>query len=109
MSEALVECIHASCGTQMRPGDRLLDLSVDLSRGFSQGCPPISFYRVVLRETLWLRRLMAKPGTACGPDEATAIFTTEPDEPMDGAAARPVRIATAGIIYHAGMWSGGTH
>ena len=109
MSEALVECIHASCGTQMRPGDRLLDLSVDLSRGFSQGCPPISFYRVVLRETLWLRRLMAKPGTACGPDEAMAIFTTEPDESVDGAAARPVRIATAGIIYHAGMWSGGTH
>jgi hypothetical protein len=34
-----------------------------------------------------------------------AIFSSEPDEPLDGAPARPLRITTAGIAHHSDMWS----
>ncbi len=93
----------------MRAGDRILDLSVDLGSTFAQDCPPISYYRMVLRENLWLRTLAVTAGTNWEITQPIAIFSTEPDEPVEGSIGRPVRSAVAGIVYHPGMWSGGAH
>ena len=109
MSGALIECIYARSDTQMRAGDKILDLSVNLGSAFSQDCPPISYYRVVLRENLWLRRLAVTAGTNWDMAEPLAIFSTAPDEPLEGTVARPVRSAVAGIVYHTDMWSGSAH
>jgi hypothetical protein len=106
MSGALIECVHAQPATALKIGDKLFDISVDLSSAFSQDCPPISYFRVVLRERLWLRRLPLRPGDHCAVDGLLAVFSTEADEPDDGAAARQVRTAIAGIVWHAGMHSG---
>lgn len=109
MSGALIECIYARSETQMKAGDKILDISVDLGSAFAQDCPPISYYRLVLRENLWLRWLAATVGTNWDMTQPLAIFSTTPDMPLEGSVARPVRSAVAGIVYHADMWSGGTH
>ncbi len=109
MAAGRIECVHAACGSQLRSGDRILDLSIDLSGAFSQDCPPVSFYRLVLRETLWLRRISVPLGITCALDQPVAVFSSDPDEPTEGEIARPVRVAAAGIVYHSGMWSGSDH
>lgn len=106
MSAAVVECIHAQIGAPLRIGHKLLDLSVDLSSAFAQECPPVSFFRLVLREPVWLRRLDVVPGQSCQPGELMALFSSEESEDLGQPSQRPVRTATAGIVYHQGMWTG---
>jgi hypothetical protein len=106
MSGALIECIYAVSGTPMRAGDKILDLSIDLGQAFAQECPPISYYRLVLRENLWLRRLEVTAGVSWDTARPLAIFSSDPDEPTDATPGRTVRSAVAGIVYHTGMWSG---
>lgn len=106
MSGATIECVYAACNTRLQSGSKIFDISIDLGSALAQECPPISYYRLVLRETLWLRRLDASPGLLWDPNMPLAIFTTHPDESLADSITRPVRIATAGIIYHDGMWSG---
>lgn len=107
MSGALIECVHVASGARLQAGSKLFDVSVDLGGAFAHECPPISYYRLVLRETLWLRHLAVAPGMRWEMDDPLAILTLDPDEPLTGGAIRPARIAAAGIVYHDGMWSGG--
>jgi hypothetical protein len=79
---------------------------VDLSSAFSQDCPPISYYRVVSRERVWLRKIEVAAGDSIDVSGLIAIFSTEADELEGGVISRPLRITTAGILYHAGMLSG---
>ena len=105
MTAGVIECLYAEDGAALKVGDKLLDLSVDLSSGFSQYCPPISYFRVVVREKVWLHRLLVKPGQNCDVGELLGIFSTEPEAAADQAPGRPLRITTAGIAYHSNMWS----
>jgi hypothetical protein len=105
MNAAVVESLYAKAGSEMKAGDKLCDLSVDLSSGFSQYCPPISYYRVVVREKVWLQELLVGPGDSCDVGQLVAVFGTEQDDPREGATARPLRITTAAIAHHSGMWS----
>jgi hypothetical protein len=97
MTEASIERRYAEPGDALGIGTRLLDLRVDLSSAFSQDCPPISFYRIVMRERAYLRELRPADGVPCPIGELIAIFSTEPDEPVGGVPARAIRVATAGI------------
>jgi len=106
MSGATIECLHAEPGLSLKPGAKLLDLSVDLSAAFAQECPPISFFRVILREPAVLRRIDVVPGQHCAIGTVIALFSLTPDDPVDGPADRPVRLATAGIMHHSEMWTG---
>jgi pyruvate/2-oxoglutarate dehydrogenase complex dihydrolipoamide acyltransferase (E2) component len=106
MVEARIECLHAKLGEALKSGAKLLDLSVDLSNNFSQDCPPISFFRIILRENAVLREIRPAVGDLCPTGALIAVFSTTPDEPLDQPPARGVRFATAGIIRHTGMWTG---
>ena len=106
MTGATIECVHAAAGSGLKSGARLLDLSIDLSSAFAQECPPISFFRVILREPAVLRRIDAAPGQYRELGEVIALFTPTADDPVDSPADRSVRIATAGIMHHADMWTG---
>ena len=106
MSEAIIESLHAVPGTPLKTGAKLLDLSVDLSGAFAQDCPPISFFRIVLRETVALRRFLVEPGVSCKAGDLIAIFSTSLDEADDAEVQRGVRIAIAGIMHHADMFTG---
>jgi pyruvate/2-oxoglutarate dehydrogenase complex dihydrolipoamide acyltransferase (E2) component len=106
MPEAVIECLHAVPGASLKSGDKLLDLSVDLSSSFAQDCPPISYFRIVMRESVVLREFHVTRGQACKVGELIAVFSTVADETKDRSAQRGVRIATAGILHHSGMWTG---
>lgn len=105
MNAAIMECLYATAGSALKTGDKLCDLSVDLSSGFSQYCPPISYFRVVVREKVWLRKMLVVPGDSCDVGQLLAVFTVEQDDPDEAVPARPLRITTAGIAHHSGMWS----
>jgi hypothetical protein len=106
MSEALMECLYATPGSALKTGDKLLDLSVDLSRNFSQECPPISFYRIIIREKAFLREFRVARGQSCKVGELIAVFSTEAEEAIDSPAQRGIRFAQAGIVYHSNLWTG---
>jgi hypothetical protein len=106
MTTALIERVYCVEGDELLLGAKLLDVSVDLSGAFAQNCPPISYYRMVLRDRLWLRKLLIAPGVHYAAGAQVAILSTEKDEPLEGPPARAARCMTAGIVYQDGMWSG---
>jgi hypothetical protein len=106
MDTALVETVHLGRGSAAKLGAKLLDLSIDLSSAFSQNCPPVSYYRLVLREAACLREICVAAGDRLAPGDRIALLTSTADEAIGGTPVREARIMTAGINYHDGMWSG---
>jgi hypothetical protein len=106
MSSARVECLYVQPNDALKTGSKLFDLGVDLSSAFAQECPPVSFFRIVLREPVFLRTLNVIRGQLCEVGELVALFSTEPSESLDVAPAREIRFAVAGIIHHDGLWTG---
>ena len=107
MTTALVDTIHAAEGNSLAIGAKLLDLVVDLSAAAPHDCPPIMCYRIVLRERVWLRRLVVASGDNLEVGATIARFSTEPDEPLAGEPARGLRVSVAGIIGQSNWWSAG--
>jgi hypothetical protein len=105
MSAGMVECCYASENSPVKLGDKLFDLRVDLSAGFSQYCPPISYFRVVAREKGILRQLLVKPGDNVNVGDLLAVFSETADEQTADQPVRPLRVTTAGIAHHSAMWS----
>jgi pyruvate/2-oxoglutarate dehydrogenase complex dihydrolipoamide acyltransferase (E2) component len=105
MTSGVIEAIHADVGTNMKSGSKLVDVSVDLSAVAPQDCPPVSLYRLVVRDRLWLRSLAVARGDEIPVGAPLAQFTTEADEPLDVAPARQPRITIAGIVFPADAWS----
>ena len=105
MTAGMVECCYVSENSPLKLGDKLFDLRVDLSAGFSQYCPPISYFRVVAREKAILRQLLVTPGDNVNVGDLLAVFSETADEEITGQPARPLRVTTAGIAHHPDMWS----
>jgi pyruvate/2-oxoglutarate dehydrogenase complex dihydrolipoamide acyltransferase (E2) component len=105
MSSGTIESCYLEVGSPVKAGQKLFDLSVDLSSGFSQYCPPISYFRVVARESGWLKKLLVKPGDNLNVGDLLAVFSSAAEESEDGTPERPLRVTTAGIAHHAGLWS----
>jgi hypothetical protein len=105
MTSGVIEAIHAGVGTSMRGGSKLFDVSVDLSAIAPQDCPPVSLYRLVMRDHVWLRTLSVAPGDEVPVGAPLAQFTVEADEPLDVVPARQARITIAGIVFPADAWS----
>ena len=98
MTTAIVEDVYADEGAVLAVGAKLLDITVDLSAAASHDCPPISHYRLVLREPARLRRVLVRRGDEPAVGAPLALFTTDPDEPLDTKAGRPLRVAIAAIL-----------
>lgn len=98
MRTATIDRIHVAIGAAMPVGSKLLDLTIDLSAAAPHDCPPIGHHRLIVRDRLWLRRLDVATGDKPEVGASLALFSTEPDEPLDGAPVRQVRLAIAGII-----------
>ena len=105
MTTAVIETVYAADGTALRPGAKLFDLSVDLSKSIPHDCPPISYFRLALREAVWLRRLVVAKGDELDVGAPLAQFSTAPDEPLEGDSARAPRVTIAGIIFRPDWWS----
>jgi hypothetical protein len=104
MTTAVVRTIHAEVGALLPIGAKFIDLSVDLSAAMPHDCPPISLYRFALRDRVWLRKLAVAPGDGIAVGSAIALFTTSPDESIEGDPARSVRVTIAGILDRTGWW-----
>jgi len=98
MTTAVIDLIHAQIGAPLPVGGKLMDLTVDLSAAAAHDCPPVAHYRLVVRERAWLRRLDVAPGDEPEVGASLALFSTEPDEPLDTAPVRQVRLTVAGVI-----------
>jgi hypothetical protein len=96
--------LHAAEGDLLGPGAHLADVSLDLSAGVAHDCPPISTYRIVLREPLWLRRLLVGQGEDIGSGASLALLTTTPDEAIEGPPARAARVTIAAILHQSDWW-----
>lgn len=103
---ARVARIYPSEGAQLRRGDRLFDLTVDLSGGVTRDCPPISSCRIVLREDVWLRRLMVAPGEELGEPAVLALISTDPDG-AEEPAMREARVTVATMLLPGDWWASG--
>lgn len=104
MTTAIIDAIHATEGDALPLGGKLLDLTVDLSAAAPHDCPPISHYRLAVRDRAWLRRLDIAAGGEPETGASLALFSTDPDEPLDGAPTRQIRVAIVGIIPQS-AWS----
>lgn len=98
MSSAIIDRIHATEDSELPIGGKLFDLMVDLSAAAPHDCPPIVYYRIVVRERVWLRKLVVRRGDDAKTGSALALFSSEPNEPLEGQPVRQVRVAIAGII-----------
>ncbi|MBS0410295.1 MAG: hypothetical protein JSR86_10305 [Proteobacteria bacterium] len=98
MTDAIVGVVHAAEGAAIPVGGKLMDLTVDLSAAAPHDCPAISHFRVTVRDRAFLRRLDVARGDTPRVGQPLALFSTEPDEPLDGPPARAVRVAIVGVI-----------
>ncbi len=104
MDAAVVRRTYAEVGTELAPGGKLVDLSVDLSAVAPHDCPPVSLYRIALRERVWLRTLEVARGDSIQAGSIVARFSTTPDEPLAAPVSREVRITIAAISQPPEWW-----
>jgi hypothetical protein len=104
MTAATIEAVYARAGDALAVGAKVCDLTVDLSAVAAQDCPPISHYRLVLRERAWVRDVAAAPATDAAVGATLMRLTTSPDEALDGAPAREARVSIAGILAQTEVW-----
>jgi hypothetical protein len=105
MTTARIEAVYVATGQELGVGARLADITVDLSSLAAQDCPPISHYRLLLRERLWVRELAMAAGDDLTVGALLARFSQDPHEPLVGPA-REARVSMAGILPPAGAWGG---
>jgi hypothetical protein len=98
MTTAVIRTIYAAEGASMTLNSKFLDLAIDLSATVVHDCPPISYYRIGLRDKAWLRKLLVAPGDYVEPGTVLAYFSTEAGETLEGAPSRAMRISIAGIL-----------
>ena len=104
MTAAKVTAVYAAEGAALVPGAKLLDLRVDLSAVLPHDCPPVSYYRIAMRDVARLRRLAIVAGDLLAIGDPIALFSTEEHEPVDAEPARAVRITLAGIVPPDDWW-----
>ena len=92
-----IDAVHVGVGDAITPGTRLFDCTVDLSSTHPHDCPPQTLYRVIARDTGWLRSLAIAPGQPLNGSAPLALLSTDPDEPIGAGGQRAVRLAIAAI------------
>lgn len=98
MTTARIERIHAKPGDALALGHKLIDLRIDLSGGVKHDCPPITFFRLVMRERAWLQQLDVRLGEDVAVGSPFAWFTISAEELADCELERAVRIAHTSIL-----------
>jgi pyruvate/2-oxoglutarate dehydrogenase complex dihydrolipoamide acyltransferase (E2) component len=98
MTEAKILRVLAAEGAVLRVGAPLVEFEVDLSSQFTHDCPPVSFYRIVLREAACLRQMPVAPGQLIAVGQPLAVFSQTADEPLEAVATRNLRVNAVGII-----------
>jgi hypothetical protein len=104
MQDAIIESIMASPGEKLLTGQGLMDITVDLSASYLHDCPPVSRYRIVAREAVWVRDILHEVGSRAAVGDLLALFSTTLDEPLDAPAVRSLRVMTAVVTVRSQLW-----
>lgn len=98
MSEAKILRVMAQEGDQLSIGSPLLELEVNLSSLVAHDCPPVSYFRIVLREAAYLRRMAVAAGQTVPVGVLLAVLGQSAGIEPEGEAARRLRVNVAGIL-----------
>lgn len=98
LGSARIDQVHIAAGQSLAPGARLIDFTVGLDAAASQDCPPITHYRMTLRESAWVGRVDVAAGQDVAVGDLLALLGAGPDDPLDTQAARTARVSMAAII-----------
>ncbi|HJQ16711.1 MAG TPA: hypothetical protein VJ859_06890 [Allosphingosinicella sp.] len=96
--------VCAAPGVRLDVGDPLFDLQVDLTAGEWMDCPAVSTVRITMREPVWLRDILVRPGQTVEEHAPLARLSVDPDE-IGGGPARPARINVATIVDQSDWWA----
>jgi hypothetical protein len=97
MTDAVIGPLHATLGQKLAVSSALMELTVDLSDIYLHDCPPVSHFRVVMREAVWLREWRVAQGARADVGGVLALFSTTEDEPLETPPSREVRVMIAGV------------
>jgi pyruvate/2-oxoglutarate dehydrogenase complex dihydrolipoamide acyltransferase (E2) component len=104
MKSAVIDAVYPAEGAALIPGAKLFDIIVDLSLAVAHDCPPVSHYRMVVRDRAWLRKILVRAGDEIPVGAPLAILSTEPEEMLDGTDHRNARLSIAGILGRSDAW-----
>lgn len=104
MTTGVVTAVHAAPGTMLEPGAPLVDVRVDLSHAAAHDCPPVSWFRVILRERGVLRELTAARDDELAPGARFGLLAATADEPASDLPARAARLTTVGLVGPEPEW-----
>lgn len=98
LGTARIDEVHIAAGQSLAPGARLFDFTVGLDAAAAQDCPPVTHYRMTLREKAWVGRVDAMAGQDVGVGDVLALLAADPGDPLDPEGARNARVSVAAII-----------
>ena len=98
LGTARIDAVYPAIGQELGPGARLFDFTVGLDAASAHDCPPVTSYRMVLRERAWVLRIDVAKGETAAAGAALALLGSGPGEPVDGEAVRSVRTSLAAIL-----------
>lgn len=98
MTVAALSKIAAPVGAEVPLGGKLLEVRLTVGAVGAHDCPPVSHFSLNSRDRVWVRRWLVAEGAELGVGAELGLFSTEPDEPVDGAPARQLRLTIAGIV-----------
>ena len=104
MASGVLTAVHVTPGATLEPGAALVDVRVDLSHAAAHDCPPVSWFRVILRERGVLRDFTAAEGDEIAPGTRMGLLASAPDDASILVPARAARLTTVGIVGPDVQW-----
>lgn len=98
MTTAVVTAVHAVPGATLESGAPLFDIRIDLSHAAAHDCPPVSWFRVILRDRGVLRALTVAEDSEVAAGERVGLVASAPDESTSGEPARAARLTAVGLV-----------
>ncbi|MES2999260.1 MAG: hypothetical protein V4787_01095 [Pseudomonadota bacterium] len=98
MTTASLTKVAAPEGSEVPVGGKLLEVKLTVGAVEAYDCPPVSHFSLNTRDRVWVRRWSVADGDELAVGAQLGLFSTEPDEPLDGAPVRQVRLTVAGIV-----------
>ena len=98
MRNGTIRQLCVNTGAELKPGDHVVEVSVDLSDIAAQDCPPIYHFRVVAREHGCIRSLSITEGDVRDVGDLLGLVSTTPDETLEPGPTRDLRTARVGIL-----------
>lgn len=102
LGRARIDAVYPAAGDTLEAGARLFDFTVGLDAASEFDCPPVTSYRMILREAARVRRLDAEPGQMLAAGAVLGLLVSgdgagqdvgEGEEPQRGA-----RVSVAAIL-----------